>query len=1096
MGVVTEHIKDYLKKLRCIVEDANRNKTHTDELSFRTPIDEFLRKVVTSTVRGNQAVVVLEPKNQNLAGRPDWFIYQKNTLAVYGYIEAKGVSPNPIAVEKHAEQFNRYRELGHNLIITDGLDFIFYFCKSAAAPICVSLIDKRTYYSQNWELSANIQDFEICIKEFFSVPQAYCCSEKRLVELIALRTKFLARDIQEIEEICENEARDDKEKAEIRLLTRLKSCITCRRSEYDESLNLGDFLSQVVMFCLLFAHRTLCDPSDKPEAKFGKIRTFATLNDLNDCQLAPFRKIFSIVFDDNNTESAFLRIWIEECIQFLSYVKMDTDAYETPDFHKLYEDFLQKYSPNVKIDYGAFYTPKELAEYLVALCIKICDVEFAGKSFFAPGSVVLDPCCGTGSFLEQILKQSPKVASYDICGIEVLPAPYMLANYRLERVKFDLIRKGVSAKVILANTLSDVVHKKLPSPRNIAEDEYYKVSNQIAKPVQLIICNPPVSDNNRPNVGTGFQEIARLMEDFRPPANKRVGRSNIQKQISNPFMQFVRWSCEVIKNTNCDAILAIVLPSDFLSTPSYKYARKYLLDNFTSAWVILFDADMRVTGNNEFSNLFRTRQGRAAIVLSKDITRKNARISSFRWLDISQQSLIDKRAFLLNHSKDITLPFVQYRVGRSPNSQYTLTPVDDYDRELYSHYWSVNGKKLQETIFASKVSGLKLAPTCLFHCADKAILNRRTRELAGALSDEEIRHDYFDGQKKPPRDVGLTNFRLKVKALGWSNASQRQEINSYIKPYWFRPFVLSYVLENEKLFTSLRQMKNSGMRDRPELRAAYGDPRVMGFALAPSPVHLATELNPFISFCWGLPDNDLCTRGNSYLHTNYYWNKKTNKLCSNVNPILIRALSENLGIVPESCVDSVVFYSYAILSSPEYLNKYKGALYIASDDETRPRIPVIKNKYLFNRIVKLGYLLARLEHPDVKVRNRLQDLDEQQDDFVIPKDFKLSSVSYDSVAQYVVLTDGTCKVRIPCSPDVFYTSISGYSVIEQWVQLHSYIYKRKTFGEEDFALFLDLLNRLYCRQAITQHIDKYVEIVTSVSVNELITPAVQETKDA
>lgn len=1096
MSVVAEHIKDYLKKLRCIVEDANRNKTHTDELSFRTPIDEFLRKVVASTVRGNQAVVVLEPKNQNLAGRPDWFIYQKNTLAVYGYIEAKGVSPNPIAVDKHAEQFNRYRELGHNLIITDGLDFIFYFCKSAASPLCVSLIDKRTYYSPNWELSANIQDFETCIKEFFSVPQAYCCSEKRLVELIALRTKFLAQDIQEIEEISEDEAKDDKEKAEICLLSRLKSCITCRRSEYSESLNLGDFLSQVVMFCLLFAHRTLCDSNDNPEAKFKKIRAFATLDDLSDCQLAPFRKIFSIIFDDNNTESAFLRIWIEECMQFLSYVKMDNDAYETPDFHKLYEDFLHKYSPNVKMDYGAFYTPKELAEYLVTLCIKICDVEFAGKSFFAPGSVVLDPCCGTGSFLEQILKQSPKNASYDICGIEVLPAPYMLANYRLDRVKFDLIRKGVAAEVILANTLSDVVHKKLPSPRNIAEDEYYKVSNQIAKPVQLIICNPPVSDNCRPNVGAGFREIARLMEDFRPPADKRVGRSNIQKQISNPFMQFIRWTCEVIKNTSCDAILAIVLPSDFLSTPSYKYARKYLLDNFTSAWVILFDVDQRVSGNSDYGNLFRTLQGRAAIVLSKDITRKNAKINSFKWLDISQQRLVDKRAFLLNRANDITLPFTQYSVDFSPNSQYSLTPVDHYDRDIYSHYWPVNGKESNEAIFASKVSGLKLAPTCLFHCADRGILNRRTRELAGPLSDEEVRHEYFSGQKKPPREAGFTNFRLKVKSLGWNSASQRQEINSYIKPYWFRPYVLSYVLENEELFTSLRKMKNSGMRERPELRAAYSDSRVMGFAMAQFPAHLDTELNAFVSFCWGLPDNDLCKRGNSYLHTNYRWNKKTNKLCSNVNPALIRELSMNLGMDAESCVNSVVFYSYAILSSPEYLNKYRGALYIASDDETRPRIPVIKNKYIFKRIVKLGYLLARLEHPNHRLRNRLLDLGIQKNNFLIPKDFKLASVSYDDVAQYVVLEDDTNKMRIPCSPDVFYTSISGYSVIEQWVQLHSYNYKRKTFGEEDFALFLDLLNRLYCRQTIAQYIDKYVEIITTVSVNELITPAVLEAKDA
>lgn len=1087
MKNLSENIHLYLEHLRCFVDEARTAATHTDELSYRTPIDEFLRVLAGIAVRDKQATVVLEPKNQNLAGRPDWFIYRKDTRAVFGYVEAKGISENPIDVEKHKDQFSRYRELGHNLIITDGLDFIFYFCNSEFGPRVVPLINKRTFHSKDWEISSNLHEFEVCIAEFFSIPQPHECTEKRLVELIALRTRYLAQDIIAIERVNEDEAQNDKEIAEIQLLSRLRECITCGDPRsYNESLNLGDFLSQVLMFCLLFAHRTLCLPSDTPETRYEKMHSFTQIDDAQKETLTPFRKIFSIIFNDNTDASAFLRIWIEECMQFLSYVTLAPRVQKTPDFHRLYEDFLHQYAPNVKIDYGAFYTPKALAEYIVALCIKICETEFVGKSFFFKGSVVMDPCCGTGSFLEQVIVQSPLNSEYDMCGVEILPAPYMLANYRLQCIKNELLQRKVSAEVILANTLSDYVYADLPRPRNIAENEYYKVKNQVGKTVQLIVCNPPASDNNRPNIGSDFSTIERLMEDFRPPAAIRGGRSNIQKQISNPFMQFIRWSCEVINRANCDAILAIVVPSDFLSTPSYKYARKYLLNNFTSVRIILFDSDMRAVGNSQYENLFQTRQGRAAVVLSKDTSAPASSIKRFGWLDISQQSLKDKNNFLQNRDENILEPFCEHDIDWSSNSQFSLIPSEQYDKNIYSLYWPVNGKNAPDSIFLSQVSGLKLSPTCLFHCADKGILNRRTRELAGRASDEDIRYAYFRGQKKPPSVEGLTNFRLKVRELGWDRFECREVISSLIKPYWFRPYVLSYVLENDDLFASLRKMKNSGMRDRPELRESYKNSSVMGFALAPSPAHLAAELTPFVSFCWGLPDNDLCARGNGHLHNNYYWDKKTKKLKSNINPRLINILSKMLGESKEDCINIVVFYSYAILSSVAYLNKFKGALYIASDEETRPRLPLIKDKYIFKRLCKLGRLLARLEHPKTQLRDRLRLSGKA------PCDFKLASVAYDVAAGQVVLSSEMEEIRVSCGQKVFDTSISGYRVIEQWVQLHSFAYARKNFGDRELCSFFNLLNCLYCRHLLIEHINQYVETITSATAEELIIPAVLE----
>lgn len=53
------------------------------------------------------------------------------------------------------------------------------------------------------------------------------------------------------------------------------------------------------------------------------------------------------------------------------------------------------------------------------------------------------------------------------------------------------------------------------------------------------------------------------MEDFRPPKELRRGRQNIQKQINNPFMQFLRWSCKKLLDSPNHSVLSLVVPLSF-----------------------------------------------------------------------------------------------------------------------------------------------------------------------------------------------------------------------------------------------------------------------------------------------------------------------------------------------------------------------------------------------------------------------------------------------------------------------------------------------------------------------------------------------------
>lgn len=195
----------------------------------------------------------------------------------------------------------------------------------------------------------------------------------------------------------------------------------------------ADFTAQVIMFCLLFAHRVICSSEDTPTQKAEKIRSYA-YNDVADGEaLLPFRNLM-VYLRDHAGDGMFIGQWVDECIAFLSFVQMTDQQLQNPDYHRLFELFFNKFDKQARFDYGAFYTPKLLAEFVVRFVGKVVADHFDGATIYDDGNTIIDPCCGTGSFLEQIVAHDEGDGAYNLCGFEILPAPYMLANYRMNKI--------------------------------------------------------------------------------------------------------------------------------------------------------------------------------------------------------------------------------------------------------------------------------------------------------------------------------------------------------------------------------------------------------------------------------------------------------------------------------------------------------------------------------------------------------------------------------------------------------------------------------------------------------------------------------------
>ena len=531
------------------------------------------------------------------------------------------------------------------------------------------------------------------------------------------------------------------------------------------------------------------------------------------------------------------------------------------------------------------------------------------------------------------------------------------------------------------------------------------------------------------------------MNDFRPKVRK--GRSNKQKQLANEMTKFLRW-CLFKAEKSRPSIFALVLPSTFAQNESFVNARKYLVEHVSEMWVLDFDVDNRAGHNAE--NLFNTLQGRLLLV------------GTLRELDLSIPHIhykciypLSKREKIEFFNADVDLAdWEDVKIGK----RYLFKPTLDVNEELYSKFWHLKSE-YEPAIFDRDCSGLKLAPTHLLVHFSKGTLKRRSRFIADENNTyEQIKDCWYKGQMKPPAQKKLTHEVKKALA----NSDMR------IVDYSFRPFLTaSFILDNS-LMDALRNTPGGGMRERPEVQAAYSDEGVFGFAVAPAPADISPVIKKFSSFCWYIPDNDLATRGNAHIFCNRFPEYKAGgkewegKAVTNINKNLLQRLVAIFGESVNQLTDDIVYYSYASLNSNFYMKAFEGKLHTVAGEWAS--IPITSDKSLFESMAKVGKNMANIERKEYKAKEStlitvLENVSSNN-----YQEFKLSD--YQISEGKIILLDEheSAIVSVGVSDTILRFEASGYNIIEQWLKYHRYAYYRKVCSNEDIHDLFNLIGRI------------------------------------
>ena len=275
-----------------------------------------------------------------------------------------------------------------------------------------------------------------------------------------------------------------------------------------------------------------------------------------------------------------------------------------------YEPFLESFDPQLRKELGVWYTPPEIVQYQVARVDTVLREELGLADGLAdPDVVVLDPCCGTGAYLVEVLNQIARTlrerggdalvaadlkqaAMKRVFGFEILPAPFVVSHLQLglmlQRLGAPLnADAGERVGVYLTNALTGWEPpgepQRLLFPELAAERDAAEKVKQHAK-VLVVLGNPPYNAF----AGVSPEEEQGLVEPYKVGLNISVAQGGwgIRKfNLDDLYIRFFRLAERRIAEMTGKGVVSFISNHSWLTEPSFVVMRKHLLGSFDRFWI-------------------------------------------------------------------------------------------------------------------------------------------------------------------------------------------------------------------------------------------------------------------------------------------------------------------------------------------------------------------------------------------------------------------------------------------------------------------------------------------------------------------------------
>jgi Type ISP C-terminal specificity domain/N-6 DNA Methylase len=287
-----------------------------------------------------------------------------------------------------------------------------------------------------------------------------------------------------------------------------------------------------------------------------------------------------------------------------------------------YEPFLEAFDPELRKELGVWYTPTEVVQYMVARVDTVLREELEIADGLAdPRVYVLDPCCGTGAFLVEVLRHIDRTlrekgedaltgdavkraAMERVFGFEILPAPFVVSHLQLGLLLQNLgapLSEATNERpgVYLTNALtgweppSDEVKKRLQqlaftfAELKSEHDAAERVKREA--PILVILGNPPYNGF----AGVAVEEERDLTDAYRTTVNAPAPQG---QGLNDLYVRFYRMAERKIIEHTHRGVVCFISNYSWLDGLSFPGMRERYLEAFDRIWIDSLNGDKYKTG--------------------------------------------------------------------------------------------------------------------------------------------------------------------------------------------------------------------------------------------------------------------------------------------------------------------------------------------------------------------------------------------------------------------------------------------------------------------------------------------------------------------
>jgi len=293
----------------------------------------------------------------------------------------------------------------------------------------------------------------------------------------------------------------------------------------------------------------------------------------------------------------------------------------TRSIQYFYEPFLAAFDPQLRKSLGVWYTPEEIVRYQVARVDQVLQSELGLPDGLAdPNVVVLDPCCGTGAYLVEVLRVVAEklatqgadalaahhlklAATTRLFGFELLPAPYVVAHLQIGLLLRQLgAPLGIKpdgtderAGIYLTNALTGWEPAKEPKSEVLPFPEFEQerdAADHVKQTQKIIVIlgNPPYDAFG----GVALGEEQDLVTPYKEGLIKKWGIKKFN--LDDLYVRFFRLAERRIAEKGGRGVVCFISNASYVREPSFVVMREHLLNNFNRIWIDNLNGDSRETG--------------------------------------------------------------------------------------------------------------------------------------------------------------------------------------------------------------------------------------------------------------------------------------------------------------------------------------------------------------------------------------------------------------------------------------------------------------------------------------------------------------------